>query len=67
MGSNQVKALGFSPETVITEDLLEKLWNKYNKDGLLKHDAATSLLRDLLKGIFSLSLSLLSFFLSFFY
>lgn len=49
MGSNQVKALGFSAETVITEDLLEKLWNKYNKEGYLKHDAATNLLRDLLK------------------
>ena len=49
MGGNQVKQLGFSPETVITEELIERLWAKYNKDASLKHDAATSLLRDLLK------------------
>lgn len=49
MGGNQIKSLGFSAETVITEDLIEKLWTKYNKGGYLKHDAATDLLRDLLK------------------
>mmetsp|Transcript_15296 Transcript_15296/g.22889 ORF Transcript_15296/g.22889 Transcript_15296/m.22889 type:complete len:440 (-) Transcript_15296:51-1370(-) len=49
MGGNQVKALGFSSDTVITEQLLEKLWTKYSKDNKLAHEHAVSLLRDLMK------------------